>query len=180
MKIICMIPARMGSKRVPKKNIRLLAGRPLISYALRSAQEAKVFDEIYLNSEDEIFREIAVEQGVLFYKRPEIFSTDQTNNDEFLKDFIENVEGDLIVQLLPTSPFILPNQIKEFVHTITKNIELDPTSKQSKLDLLSVLVAILQLSLEPLSTSDTVVLALPLESILMVTVCEITIGFSVS
>ena len=84
MKIICMIPARMGSKRVPKKNIRLLAGRPLISYALRSAQEAKVFDEIYLNSENEIFRELAAESGVSFYKRPEIFSSDQTNNDEFL------------------------------------------------------------------------------------------------
>lgn len=120
-----MIPARMGSKRVPKKNIRLLAGRPLISYALRSAQEAKVFDEIYLNSEDEIFRELATEQGVLFYKRPEIFSTDQTNNDEFLKDFIENVDGDLIVQLLPTSPFISPKQIKEFVYSLSKNLELE-------------------------------------------------------
>ena len=120
-----MIPARMGSKRVPKKNIRLLAGRPLISYALKSAQEAKVFDEIYLNSEDEMFRKIALEHNVSFYKRPEIFSTDQTNNDEFLKDFIENVEGDLIVQLLPTSPFIRPNEIKEFVHSIIKNKELE-------------------------------------------------------
>lgn len=120
-----MIPARMGSKRVPKKNIRLLAGRPLISYALKSAQEAKVFDEIYLNSEDEIFRELAAEQGVSFYKRPEIFSSDQTINDEFLKDFIENVECDLIIQFLPTSPFILPNQIKEFVDSIIKNKELE-------------------------------------------------------
>ena len=125
MKIICMIPARMGSKRVPKKNIRLLAGKPLISYALRSAQEAKIFDKVYLNSEDEIFRDIAEEQGVSFYHRAEELSTDKTNNDEFLKNFIENVEGDLIVQLLPTSPFITPEQIRNFVYAISKNQELE-------------------------------------------------------
>ena len=120
-----MIPARMGSKRVPKKNIRLLAGKPLISYALRSAQESKAFDEIYLNSEDEIFRDIAQEQGVHFYHRDGKFATDKTNNDEFLKDFIENIEGDIIVQLLPTSPFISPEQIRGFVETISRRNDLE-------------------------------------------------------
>ena len=120
-----MIPARMGSKRVPKKNIRLLAGKPLISYALRSAKESKAFDEIYLNSEDEIFRVIAQEQGVRFYHRNAKFATDNTNNDEFLKDFIENVEGNLIIQLLPTSPLITPKQIKEFVQTIVNSDDLE-------------------------------------------------------
>ena len=120
-----MIPARMGSIRVPKKNIRLLAGKPLISYALKSAREAKIFDEVYLNSEDKIFSEIAAKHGVSFYHRSNKFSTDQTNNDEFLKDFVENVEGDLIVQLLPTSPFISPEQIRNFVNAISKNKELE-------------------------------------------------------
>jgi hypothetical protein len=64
----------------------------------------------------------------------------------------------------------LAESVLPFTSVTTKNTELDPTSKQSKLDLLSVLVAILQLSDEPLSTSDTVVLVLPLESRLMVTV----------
>ena len=64
----------------------------------------------------------------------------------------------------------LAESVFPFISVTTRNTELDPTSKQSKLDLLSVLVAILQLSDEPLSTSDTVVLVLPLESRLMVTV----------
>ena len=50
-KTIAMIPARMGSKRVPKKNIRLLNGTPLISYIIRAAKESGCFDEIYVNSE---------------------------------------------------------------------------------------------------------------------------------
>ena len=125
MKTICMIPARMGSKRIPKKNIRLLAGQPLISYALISAKESKVFDEIYLNSEDEIFRGISEEYGVNFYKRDKKYSTDQSNNDDFLKDFIENTESDIIIQLLPTSPFITPTQIRQFVETIKKNNQIE-------------------------------------------------------
>ena len=64
----------------------------------------------------------------------------------------------------------LAESVFPFTSVTTRNTELVPTSKQSKLDLLSVLLAILQLSVEPLSTSDTVVLVLPLESRLMVTV----------
>ena len=109
-----MIPARMGSKRVPKKNIRLLAGKPLISYALTSAKAASIFDEIYLNSEDQIFEPIAKEYGVKFYHREKQFATDLTNNDQFLHDFASNTNGDIIVQLLPTSPFIEADQIKGF------------------------------------------------------------------
>ena len=54
MKIIGMIPARLGSKRVPKKNLRLLNGRPLISYNIETAVKSGVLDEVYVNSEAEI------------------------------------------------------------------------------------------------------------------------------
>lgn len=116
-----MIPARMGSKRVPKKNIRLLAGKPLISYALTSAKAASIFDEIYLNSEDQIFEPIAKEYGVKFYHREKQFATDLTNNDQFLHDFASNTNGDIIVQLLPTSPFIEADQIKGFTEELIKS-----------------------------------------------------------
>ena len=71
MKIIGMIPARLGSKRVPKKNLRLLNGRPLISYNIETAVKSGVLDEVYVNSEAEIFSNIAKEYGARFYKRPE-------------------------------------------------------------------------------------------------------------
>ena len=75
MKTIAMIPARMGSTRIPKKNIRLLNGVPMISYIIRAAKAANCFDEIYVNSESDLLGKIAVEEGVKFYKRPVRLST---------------------------------------------------------------------------------------------------------
>ena len=91
MKIVAMIPARMGSQRIPKKNIRLLNGLPLISYIIRAAKEAGCFDDIYVNSEADLLGQIAEEEGVKFYKRPEHLSTNSATNDEFAEDFIKNV-----------------------------------------------------------------------------------------
>ena len=114
-KTIAMIPARMGSKRIPKKNIRLLNGVPLISYIIRAAKESGCFDEIYVNSESDILGQIAKSEGVKFYKRPNSLSTDTATNDEFVEDFLNQNECDKVIQLLPTSPFISPEDIKKFV-----------------------------------------------------------------
>ena len=61
MKKVAMIPARLGSKRVPKKNLRLILGKPLIAYIIEAAKASNAFDEIYINSEADIFGEIAEE-----------------------------------------------------------------------------------------------------------------------
>ena len=114
MKIVAMIPARMGSKRVKAKNLRLIDGKPLIEYVLDTVSKVNVFDEVYVNSEDEIFTEIADKYGVKFYKRPEKLSSDTATNDEFAYDFLKNVECDVLIQILPTSPFITVEEIKKF------------------------------------------------------------------
>ncbi|MFT5926905.1 MAG: CMP-N-acetylneuraminic acid synthetase/quercetin dioxygenase-like cupin family protein [Candidatus Azotimanducaceae bacterium] len=115
MKIIAMIPARLGSKRIIKKNLRLIDGQPLISYIIESVMASNAFDEIYLNSEADVFRLIAEEKGISFYKRPEVFSSDQATNDQFSLDFMKNVEGDILIQILPTSPLLSVSEIREFV-----------------------------------------------------------------
>lgn len=120
MKTVAMIPARMGSKRIPKKNIRLLNGIPLICHIVRSAKKANCFDEIYVNSESEIFREIAKKEGVKFYKRSEVLASDNATNDHFTEDFLKNVDCDILIQLLPTSPFIIPEQIVSFTKKMTE------------------------------------------------------------
>ncbi len=117
-KIIAMIPARLGSKRVPKKGLRLLVGKPLIAYAIDAAKASMVFDTIYVNSEADIFGELAHEYGVEFYKRPEHLASDTTTNDPFVRDFMEHISGDILIQLLPTSPLITPEEIRGFVGTM--------------------------------------------------------------
>ena len=114
-KIVAMIPARIGSKRVQKKNLRYLNGKPLITYSIEAAIASDVFDRIYINSDDDIFGEIAKDYNIYFYKRPASLGSDSTNNDQFAYNFINNTDGDILIQLLPTSPLILPEEISGFV-----------------------------------------------------------------
>lgn len=110
-----MIPARMGSQRIKQKNIRPLNGKPLIGHIINTAVLSGVFDEIYINSESEVFREIADYNHIKFYKRPEHLSSNEATNDDFVMDFMQNVKGDLIIQLLSTSPFLSVEEIRTFV-----------------------------------------------------------------
>ena len=132
MKVVAMIPARIGSKRVHKKNLRLLNGRPLISYAIDAAKSSGAFDEIYLNTDSDEFKEIAEDCGISYYKRPVDLGSDETNNDQFAYDFISNVDSTYTVQLLPTSPLITPEEIQDFVETLTNIDAKTVVSVESK------------------------------------------------
>lgn len=132
-KTVAMIPARMGSKRVKFKNIRLINKIPLISYIINAAKESGCFDEIYINSESDILGEIADEHGIKFYKRPKELSSDTATNDDFVLDFINNVECKTLIQLLPTSPFLTPNEIKEFVNEMD-NVETLISTKNEQIE----------------------------------------------
>jgi len=114
MKNVAMIPARLGSKRVHNKNLRLINGKPLIGYIIDAVKRSGVFDEIYLNSESDIMKTIADDYGIKFYKRPDALSTDEATNDDFVLDFINNVKCDTLYQFLATSPFIEAAHIIEF------------------------------------------------------------------
>jgi CMP-N-acetylneuraminic acid synthetase/quercetin dioxygenase-like cupin family protein len=115
VKIIGMIPARLGSKRVKNKNLRLIDGLPLIQYIINAAKESNSFDEIYINSESELFQPIAMESGISFYKRPSYLSSDSATNDDFTLNFLENIDCDILIQLLSTSPFVSSTDIDHFI-----------------------------------------------------------------
>lgn len=122
MKIVAMVPARLGSKRVPKKNLRYLGDKPLIFYiveTLKKVKEKGLIEEIYINSESEIFGRIANELDVKFYKRPEFLSTDSATNDEFAEDFLRNTDCTHLLQALPTSPFVSEHEICEFIEKMS-------------------------------------------------------------
>jgi len=120
-KIVAMIPARIGSKRVQKKNLRLIDGKPLVAYIIETLKKVDIFDEIYLNADDLIFKKIADEYGVKFYHRDKRYATDKSTNDEFALDFMQNVDGDILLQVLPTSPLIEVAQIKKFTEYMLEN-----------------------------------------------------------
>jgi len=113
-----MIPARLGSTRVKNKNLRIIDGKPLVQYIVETAKKSDFFDEIYINSEANIFKSIADNAGVSFYHRDGELSTNSATNDDFALDFINNVECDILIQLLPTSPFITVEEVDGFIEAM--------------------------------------------------------------
>ncbi|MDB9806283.1 hypothetical protein OAC03_00300 [Amylibacter sp.] len=115
MKIVAMIPARLGSQRIPRKNLRLLGDKVITQWVAEACNTAGVFDNVYINSEALIFDKIANTSGVKFYQRPQHLSTSDATNDDFALDFINNIECDVLVQVNPTSPFTTPEDIRGVV-----------------------------------------------------------------
>ncbi|OGW91038.1 MAG: hypothetical protein A3D28_01695 [Omnitrophica bacterium RIFCSPHIGHO2_02_FULL_63_14] len=115
MRVIGEIPAREGSQRVPRKNLRLLDGKPLISYAIEAARQAQTLQEVYVNSESDAIGELAVRYGARFYKRPSTLATSTARQDEFNYDFIKAVNADVLVMVNPVSPLIESGDIDQMV-----------------------------------------------------------------
>jgi len=115
-----MIPCRLGSQRVKKKNLRLLGGKVLAQWVADVCKEANVFDDIYINSESEIFSDIAKQSGIKFYKRPEYLASSYASNDEFALDFINSIDCDVLVQINPTSPFTKAADILNVIELYAK------------------------------------------------------------
>lgn len=133
MKKVAIIPALLGSTRVPDKNLMLVDGYPLMYYVVNSCKESGIFDEIYINSDELIFKQMADQLGVKFYHRQKEnggSSCTMKNSsrdckgsrcqvhDHFLYDFITNVECDYLVQVHTTSPLLEPSTIINFTNTL--------------------------------------------------------------
>jgi CMP-N-acetylneuraminic acid synthetase/quercetin dioxygenase-like cupin family protein len=115
MKIVAMIPVRLGSTRVKNKNLRMIDKNPLIQYIVDSALQSEYLDDIYINSESPIFKGIANHNNIQFYQRDKKLASDKATNDDFALDFIDNVECDVLIQLLATSPFLSAEEIDGFI-----------------------------------------------------------------
>lgn len=121
MKIVGEIPARLGSKRVGQKNLRLLNGKPLITYAIDAAKQATALSEIYVNSESDVIGDIAKANGVRFYKRCPELAEDDISSDKFNYDFIKNTGTDILVMINPVSPLITGEDIDAVVNYCIQN-----------------------------------------------------------
>lgn len=107
MKTIAVIPARRGSKRLPNKNILSLGGIPLIAHSILYAQENKdIIDEIYVSTNDENIKQIALEYGAKVIDRPENLSGDLEPTVSALRHVLESIgqEVENLILLQATNP----------------------------------------------------------------------------
>lgn len=115
MKSIAMIPARMGSQRLAKKNLALLDGVPLIAHAIRKCLAVGQFDEIYVNSEHPDFGPIAEAEGVKFHQRPEELGNNNATSEQFVREFLEKHDCDYLFQVHSIAPLLSVDDVKSFV-----------------------------------------------------------------
>jgi len=124
LNIVAMIPARIGSTRLKMKNLALIDGKPLIYYAIEAAKTSGVFSRIVLNSDNEVFSEIARRYDVEFYQRPVELGSSTTKSDIVVYDFMSKHPSDVLAWTNPTSPLQTGCEIKEVINYFVKE-ELD-------------------------------------------------------
>jgi CMP-N-acetylneuraminic acid synthetase len=104
MNILGITPARGGSKGIPRKNIKEIAGKPLIAWTIEAAKESKMIDRYVVSTEDEEIAEISREYGADVIERPLEPATDDATTLSVLQHVIEWIPCDSIVLLQATSP----------------------------------------------------------------------------
>ncbi len=104
-KILAVIPARAGSKGIPNKNIRIVAGHPLIYYAIKNAKQSKYITDIIVSTDSPEIKIIATQMGVKCHWREGKLCGDSVTLDSVIFDAIpKGVDWDYIVTMQPTSP----------------------------------------------------------------------------
>jgi N-acylneuraminate cytidylyltransferase len=118
MRLVGLIPARSGSKRVPGKNVRRLAGHPLIAYTIAAAKESGVFEDVVVSTDSERYADIARHYGAeVPFLRPAHLAGDTSPDFQWVEFTLEKLaaagrEYDAFSILRPTSPFRLPSTIR--------------------------------------------------------------------
>jgi N-acylneuraminate cytidylyltransferase len=138
LKPLIVIPARGGSKGVPRKNIKLLNNKPLIHYSINVAQELFENNIICVTTDDAEIKEVAEQTGLhIPFLRPAELATDAAGTYEVLLHAISYYESqgyfaDTLILLQPTSPFRTSQQISEAIKLYSENIDMVVSVKETK------------------------------------------------
>jgi pseudaminic acid cytidylyltransferase len=126
-KKFALIPARGGSKRIPKKNIKDFHGKPIISYSIDLAKRVGIFDEIIVSTDDKEIAQISQKYGAAVpYYRPKEISDDFSTLFDVVDYTLANIDSDYkyCCILLPTSPFLTPKYLLRGLKMIEENNSL--------------------------------------------------------
>lgn len=116
---LAVIPARGGSKRIPKKNIRVFSGRPIITYSIRAALESAVFDRVIVSTDDREIAAVASAAGAeVPFVRPSELADDHAGTGAVVKHAIRwfaerGTAFDTVCCLYATAPFVRPSDLRD-------------------------------------------------------------------
>lgn len=125
MTTVAIIPARGGSKRIPRKNVRDFCGKPMIAWSIEAAEQSGCFDRIVVSTDDAEIAKIACAWGAETpFVRPEDLSDDRTGTRPVVCHAIRQlqesgVQPDLVCMLYATAPFVRPQDLKKGLEVLT-------------------------------------------------------------
>jgi len=132
LKILAIIPARSGSKRIPNKNVKIFCGKPLLVHSVECAKRSKYIDRVVVSTDAQSVADIAIQAGAeVPFLRPAEFSTDEATDFVVFKHALEWFEKnesyipDIVVQLRPTSPLRTVEQVDEAIRLLSLNPAAD-------------------------------------------------------
>jgi pseudaminic acid cytidylyltransferase len=131
MSTLCVIPARGGSKRIPRKNVRLFAGKPIIVWSIEAARAADVFDAIVVSTDDDEIAEIATAAGAeVPFRRPAALSNDHTPTIPVIRHTLDWFEENrsavsLTCCVYATAPFLQPQFLVQGREVLLTRRELE-------------------------------------------------------
>ena len=123
-KVIAIIPARSGSKSVKNKNIKLLAGKPLIAWSIQSCLKSKLISKIYVSTDSLKYASIAKKFGLVdILYRSKRLSSDHSTDYEMIAHAINNIDFDyeLIAHIRPTTPLRKTSDLDDAIKTFIKS-----------------------------------------------------------
>ncbi|MDH5763288.1 MAG: acylneuraminate cytidylyltransferase family protein [Nitrospinota bacterium] len=128
MKILAIIPARGGSKRIPGKNLKLLGDKPLIVWSIEVALASKSFDRVMVSTEDSKIAEVSKNFGAeVPWLRPAHLASDEATSEDVVIDFLNRINTetgampDALMLLQPTSPFRTVRSIHRAIDLFEKS-----------------------------------------------------------
>ena len=131
-KIVALIPARSGSKRIKNKNLRSINGKPLIGHSIEHALSAGKINEVYVSTDSEVIAEIARNYGALVpFLRPEELARDSSTDYDVFEHFLQWYKKEkgtypkLIVQVRPTEPLRESKMLDRAIEIIENNSKAD-------------------------------------------------------
>ncbi len=125
-KIVALIPARGGSKRIKSKNLYMIGNRPLIAWSIESAKKEKIIDKVYVSTDDKNISFYAKYYGARIHEREKKYSKDNSLIYETINSFLNflekknNYKPDILIILEPTSPFREKFLIKKCIDKMLK------------------------------------------------------------
>ncbi|XP_068164353.1 N-acylneuraminate cytidylyltransferase A [Antennarius striatus] len=118
--VAALILARGGSKGIPLKNIKMLAGVPLLGWVLRAAADSNMFDSVWVSTDHDEIERVAKSWGAKVHRRSPEVSKDSSTSLETIQEFVRfNPEVDVVCNIQATAPCLHPFHVKEAVEMIT-------------------------------------------------------------